>query len=589
MTPEDETKPLSSPVSIFRMPKRTSLVGKRTSTVNRNSLANHAPLSAGRRSSTAGRNSLANRGSLSAGRRGSGNGRWSVASSEHEAQPSPAPTVDVGNSERRRHRWSRNPAQLRSGKIYELERQLQSSQVLEMDEEDEGESPGATASAKQLPKVVTCVDEEDEALLSPIDLAGFLVKKSGALSGTKRRFMVLKEGTLLWYKSEKDSLKDTHPAGFLHLKDVTALRECGQRARSRLSVSIGSRLSVGGRLSVSDGQPSPTPPSQQQQQQPEQPEQQAAPTSLWSAFKKKGALKSLTASHGSAGGAQAPASGKDATSGSASGDEGVSFSVRTTAKEYIFWAEDASERDKWLRALHHNQSVASPVEGLSKTGGGGWGGGDADGGGGSSKGGDSTKSSSGILASFAMKVEKKLVGRAVTSELGKKLLREYCLPETFTLLQAMRDMTSLDPLMPPKHGASIEDTILRIAVKVVLLYRHGHLSSQDFEPVIGVVDTLSEGLVRKYDAVTTPPHTDEADPEHSLYNTHMRVLDAVLREMLKPHISPKNLQALSTAVSYLGDPQTLTRFTTEPKCCVELGKMTEALRQMYGLQPETSI
>ena len=67
-----------------------------------------------------------------------------------------------------------------------------------------------------------------------------------------------------------------------------------------------------------------------------------------------------------------------------------------------------------------------------------------------------------MLSNLAFKAEKKMVGRAVTSDLGKKLLREYCLPETFILLQAMRDMASLDPAMPPKHGAKIEDTILKM-------------------------------------------------------------------------------------------------------------------------------
>ena len=38
-----------------------------------------------------------------------------------------------------------------------------------------------------------------------------------------------------------------------------------------------------------------------------------------------------------------------------------------------------------------------------------------------------------------------MAGRAVTSDLGKKLLREYCLPETFVLLQARRGSSENSP------------------------------------------------------------------------------------------------------------------------------------------------
>ena len=36
-----------------------------------------------------------------------------------------------------------------------------------------------------------------------MELSGFLLKKSGVFSGQRKRYFVLKEGTLLWYKSER--------------------------------------------------------------------------------------------------------------------------------------------------------------------------------------------------------------------------------------------------------------------------------------------------------------------------------------------------------------------------------------------------
>ena len=73
-----------------------------------------------------------------------------------------------------------------------------------------------------------------------------------------------------------------------------------------------------------------------------------------------------------------------------------------------------------------------------------------------------------MLGSLALRAEKRMVGRAVTSDLGKKLLREYCLPETFVMLEALRELASKDPTLPPRTGQQIENTILKMAVKVAL-------------------------------------------------------------------------------------------------------------------------
>ena len=42
-------------------------------------------------------------------------------------------------------------------------------------------------------------------------------------------------------------------------------------------------------------------------------------------------------------------------------------------------------------------------------------------------------------------------------------------------------MASLDPRNPPKYGAKVEETILKTAVKVVLLYQHNRINARDFD------------------------------------------------------------------------------------------------------------
>ena len=55
-------------------------------------------------------------------------------------------------------------------------------------------------------------------------------------------------------------------------------------------------------------------------------------------------------------------------------------------------------------------------------------------------------------------------------------------------------------------------------------------------------------------------------------------MGGVAQVLLSPHISEKNVAALSEVVLYLGAPRSMSRFTSEPSCFLELGKMAEALR-----------
>jgi len=188
-----------------------------------------------------------------------------------------------------------------------------------------------------------------------------------------------------------------------------------------------------------------------------------------------------------------------------------------------------------------------------------------------------------MLGNLALRAEKRMVGRAVTSDLGKKLLREYCLPETFVLLEALRELASNDPTLPPRYGQQIENTILKMAVKVALLYQHSLLQPRDFDQVIVLVDDMCIAIVRKFDVTRKPPHRDMLDPEHKNVADMMKLLEAEMEAALHEHISGKNLQLLRNVTSYFGDPHTLQRISTEPSFQEDFGRIANSLRAMYRL------
>ena len=97
-----------------------------------------------------------------------------------------------------------------------------------------------------------------------------------------------------------------------------------------------------------------------------------------------------------------------------------------------------------------------------------------------------------------------------------------------------------------------------------------------------LVDRLALDIVRKYDTVrTSDDRVDADDPEHKVLGTVLVALNAELRILLSPHMSDKNLDALSEVVRYF--TTSMGHLAEEPACFMEFGRMADALRRMYGL------
>ena len=118
---------------------------------------------------------------------------------------------ESGGSEARHARWGRDPSQLRSAKISALERELAS--VADDDDDDDDDDPEAWRERGW------SVEQQHN---EPMELSGFLLKRSGTFSAQNRRFFLLKQGTLAWYKGENT---DGAPQGYCHLAEATLISE----------------------------------------------------------------------------------------------------------------------------------------------------------------------------------------------------------------------------------------------------------------------------------------------------------------------------------------------------------------------------
>jgi len=188
-----------------------------------------------------------------------------------------------------------------------------------------------------------------------------------------------------------------------------------------------------------------------------------------------------------------------------------------------------------------------------------------------------------LLGGMARRAEKKLASKAITSDLGKKLLREYCVDETFDLLEGLRELAALDKTLHAKKGAWLENTILRLAVKVALLFQHQQLSAAEFGQVVANTDQLCLEVIRKYNAMASsePPHSDPHDEDHRRTVEQVESLQAHLEELLTSFISPKNMDALREVCGFFADAQRLHRFLTEPTFHDQFFSVVKCLGTMY--------
>jgi len=381
-------------------------------------------------------------------------------------------------------RWSKTDACIDLDALEDLREQLRKTNILDDDIDDilleETERDETQRSSDT--RVGDLEELSGASIAGPPDRSGFLVKKSGAFSGHRKRFFLLRAGTLAWYKEEQES------------------------------VPLGAERLNGCKI---------TPMS-----------------------------------------------------------KGNGFLLTTALKEYELQAETAEDCQAWVVAMQEHALVEPDDDGevidvkhanrrgnekkvKSKD----------------------TKGSS-MMSDLALRAEKKIAGKAITSDLGKKMLKEYCVDETFVLLEGLRDLAnrqaSKDESLPKKTGLKLENTILRLAVKVALLFQHGRLKPHDFREAITKIDRLCLEVVRKYNA-TREGKSDTQDPKHLGMVSRVFNLEVELSGLLEGQISPKNIEALKMVTGFFSDSKRIGAIVADPDVDGPITVIVGALRAMYHL------
>jgi len=206
----------------------------------------------------------------------------------------------------------------------------------------------------------------------------------------------------------------------------------------------------------------------------------------------------------------------------------------------------------------------------------------------SSGAGSSSSASSGLRGVAAVKglahrAEKKIASRAATSDVGKKLLREYLDDSAFVCLDALKKIAAKDPEGGgAKKGLWLENTILRLAVKIALLFQHEQLLPRHFVRLQEMIDDMLVDVVRKWNN-TRGGARDALDTDHEGLAERVSDLEKDLLRLLSPHISPKNIDAMLEVLAWIKEKQRIERLMHEKAFEPEMKLIAESLAKQYGL------
>ncbi|KAL1524741.1 hypothetical protein AB1Y20_019624 [Prymnesium parvum] len=185
----------------------------------------------------------------------------------------------------------------------------------------------------------------------------------------------------------------------------------------------------------------------------------------------------------------------------------------------------------------------------------------------------------GFARKMAMKAERKVVSKAVSSDLGKRALRAYLQPEAFDVMDALRLIYDSDPSLPKDTGLRMQTIVLKLGSKVALLMQHRLLLPNQFRNIVYYGDTLSEAIVRKYDCTRTAPYYDPSDPTHEKLIETLEEVERIFIKLISPHVSDKTTAAASEVIGYI-TPRAVTRMLTDPTQAKQMSIIAEKLRYL---------
>jgi hypothetical protein len=159
--------------------------------------------------------------------------------------------------------------------------------------------------------------------------------------------------------------------------------------------------------------------------------------------------------------------------------------------------------------------------------------------------------------SWALKQKKGLASRAATSSLGKVFLKKFVDKETQTLMVTVKKLVA--KVDGTKKASQINRNIIKIAVKVIILYRDKKVTEANFESLKGNFRRICSTIKNNW----RTQQFNEKTCERLLEQVNQ--FEKGLIKILKPHITSHTEKRIDDTFQYLANPQFLLKASKLPE------------------------
>jgi len=140
-----------------------------------------------------------------------------------------------------------------------------------------------------------------------------------------------------------------------------------------------------------------------------------------------------------------------------------------------------------------------------------------------------------------MRLKKNVGGNVATSSAGKSLIKEFVGKDGVKVIDIVKKAVAI--YESKKKAEEIENVIIRIAVKVILLWKNKDLTSED------LVSTIPKVKAVWSDAIDFAEMSFAYDP--AKIKEHGDLLQRAFSELLAENITDKNLEGLRETMTFL--------------------------------------
>jgi len=151
-------------------------------------------------------------------------------------------------------------------------------------------------------------------------------------------------------------------------------------------------------------------------------------------------------------------------------------------------------------------------------------------------------------SSWFYKKKKAVASKAATSHLGKALLMKFVDDETLMLLNTLKAIITKEGGAKKAH--LIKKDIIKIAVKVIMLYEDKYVTEASFDSLRFSFRRICSAVKRGWRPTTC---LDKA--RIMRINKLANQFEIGLRTILKPHITDKTMKRIAHVVGFLADPK----------------------------------